>query len=260
MTNFDKKKIYNVFWKEYLVKIVKKKIGIILTMLLIAFNGVFAHPGRTDSSGCHTCKTNCAKYGLKTGEYHCHDGSSSNKSTTTKKSNATIKKSTATTNNTKTTTVTKSSDTSLKSIEIDSHKIDLNKLEYTTYNESVTVYVTAKHSATKVDYDKKVDLEIGENKINIKVTAEDGTKKTYTIVVVLKEEQAVITSSNNVKNVIYEEPGIESKNDTDTESFTQNTVLQQTEQEDIGFGDVLITGGVCGLGYLGYKKYKKNKK
>lgn len=33
---------------------------------------VFAHPGRTDSYGCHTCRTNCAKWGLGTGEYHCH--------------------------------------------------------------------------------------------------------------------------------------------------------------------------------------------
>ena len=32
----------------------------------------FAHPGRTDSSGCHTCRTNCASWGLSTGEYHCH--------------------------------------------------------------------------------------------------------------------------------------------------------------------------------------------
>ncbi len=33
----------------------------------------FAHPGRTDSSGCHTCRTNCANWGLSTGEYHCHN-------------------------------------------------------------------------------------------------------------------------------------------------------------------------------------------
>lgn len=32
----------------------------------------FAHPGNTDSSGCHTCRTNCSKWGLSTGEYHCH--------------------------------------------------------------------------------------------------------------------------------------------------------------------------------------------
>lgn len=33
----------------------------------------FAHPGRTDSAGCHTCRTNCASWGLSTGEYHCHN-------------------------------------------------------------------------------------------------------------------------------------------------------------------------------------------
>lgn len=33
---------------------------------------VFAHPGRTDSVGCHTCRTNCSSWGLSYGEYHCH--------------------------------------------------------------------------------------------------------------------------------------------------------------------------------------------
>lgn len=33
----------------------------------------FAHPGRTDSSGCHTCRTNCSSWGLSTGDYHCHN-------------------------------------------------------------------------------------------------------------------------------------------------------------------------------------------
>lgn len=33
---------------------------------------VYAHPGRTDTYGCHTCRTNCSSWGLSTGEYHCH--------------------------------------------------------------------------------------------------------------------------------------------------------------------------------------------
>ena len=33
---------------------------------------VLAHPGRTDKRGCHTCKTNCKKWGLKYNQYHCH--------------------------------------------------------------------------------------------------------------------------------------------------------------------------------------------
>jgi hypothetical protein len=32
-----------------------------------------AHSGGTDSSGCHTCRTNCPSYGLAYGEYHCHN-------------------------------------------------------------------------------------------------------------------------------------------------------------------------------------------
>ena len=32
-----------------------------------------AHPGRTDSSGCHTCRTNCPNWGLSYGDYHCHN-------------------------------------------------------------------------------------------------------------------------------------------------------------------------------------------
>jgi hypothetical protein len=38
---------------------------------------VYAHPGRTDSSGDHTCRTNCANWGLGDGEYHSHGGGGS---------------------------------------------------------------------------------------------------------------------------------------------------------------------------------------
>ena len=39
-------------------------------------NPVHAHPGRTDSSGGHTCRTNCASWGYGQGEYHYHGGGS----------------------------------------------------------------------------------------------------------------------------------------------------------------------------------------
>jgi hypothetical protein len=38
---------------------------------------VYAHPGRTDSSGGHTCRTNCASWGYGQGEYHSHGGGES---------------------------------------------------------------------------------------------------------------------------------------------------------------------------------------
>ncbi len=36
-----------------------------------------AHPGRTDSSRCHSCQTNCSRWELRTGQYHCHNSSAS---------------------------------------------------------------------------------------------------------------------------------------------------------------------------------------
>lgn len=50
----------------------KNIILIIFTLSLLVPSISLAHPGRTDSSGCHTCRTNCASWGLSTGEYHCH--------------------------------------------------------------------------------------------------------------------------------------------------------------------------------------------
>ena len=50
-----------------------------------------AHPGRTDSNGGHTCRTNCEKWGLEYGEYHYHNGgskSSSKKNSSSKSSNS----------------------------------------------------------------------------------------------------------------------------------------------------------------------------
>jgi len=56
-----------------------KKI-LLLFILIVAFPSlVSAHPGRTDSSGGHTCRTNCEKWGLKYGEYHYHNGGGSTK-------------------------------------------------------------------------------------------------------------------------------------------------------------------------------------
>lgn len=45
-------------------------VGLVLSLCGTAF----AHPGRTDSSGGHTCYTNCESYGLEYGEYHYHNG------------------------------------------------------------------------------------------------------------------------------------------------------------------------------------------
>ncbi|EPY04906.1 hypothetical protein PAALTS15_23423 [Paenibacillus alvei TS-15] len=63
-----------------------------------------AHPGRTDSNGGHTCRTNCEKWGLEYGEYHYHNGgskSSSKKSSSSKSSKSSKSSSSKSTTNNK---------------------------------------------------------------------------------------------------------------------------------------------------------------
>lgn len=58
-----------------------KKYRILILMIVgilsIGNTQIFAHPGRTDSSGGHTCRTNCSKWGLADNEYHYHNGGGS---------------------------------------------------------------------------------------------------------------------------------------------------------------------------------------
>jgi hypothetical protein len=55
----------------------KKPLFVLLIITFISFNTlsgalVYAHSGKTNKDGCHICRTNCKKYGLKKGQYHCH--------------------------------------------------------------------------------------------------------------------------------------------------------------------------------------------
>ena len=51
-----------------------KILTLSLVISLILPLSIFGHPGKTDINGCHTCRTNCESWGLKYGEYHCHNG------------------------------------------------------------------------------------------------------------------------------------------------------------------------------------------
>ena len=53
----------------------------VIVVLLMTITPISAHSGRTDANGGHCCRTNCAKWGLRDGEYHYHnDGGSSSSS------------------------------------------------------------------------------------------------------------------------------------------------------------------------------------
>jgi hypothetical protein len=58
------------------MKVIKALLALAIVSLPFAAIAS-AHPGRTDARGGHTCRTNCAKWGLSDGEYHYHNGGGS---------------------------------------------------------------------------------------------------------------------------------------------------------------------------------------
>ena len=50
-----------------------KKLMLFAVAAMLGFSSiVIASPGRLDRNGCHRCTANCARYGLRDGEFHCH--------------------------------------------------------------------------------------------------------------------------------------------------------------------------------------------
>lgn len=119
-----------------------KKMGKLVSILIVALlmiTPISAHPGRTDANGGHYCRTNCAKWGLKDGEYHYHNGggSSSSKSETSTQeasSSTTSSDNTAITNSTPKIDYTKQGDSegyNFKKAHPDENKQDISGKDQT---------------------------------------------------------------------------------------------------------------------------------
>lgn len=209
----------------------KKYLLIIVIVMIIIPTNVFAHPGGLDSKGCHYCRTNCAKWGLDTNEYHCHSGNtysnskgevydksgskisggnsinnnsddkdqstSNNNSATENPSNNNSNSSNNSTTNTKPETSTskpfeKNKDTSLKIVKVDDNEISIaEEMVYETSKKNIELNIEATDSKAKVEFQKQ-ELSIGENEIVIKVTAEAGNSKEYKLIITRKEIQSSV--------------------------------------------------------------------
>lgn len=85
----------------------------------------------------------------------------------------------------KTVAIPKNNDSSLKEIMIDNEKIDIKEtMEYKTTKEKITLSIIANNELAKVEYDDINNLELGNNIINIKVTAEDTSVTKYALIIV----------------------------------------------------------------------------
>lgn len=167
----------------------------------------------------------------------------------------------------------KSSNANLSNLGIRPNDFSGFKAATTTYNvtvakdvESVEVYATAQDSKAKVSGTGKKQLQEGNNAVAVTVTAEDGTKKTYTINITregnkadeeetnTEEVQAEGLSELNIGNLqlsptfttnVYEYTvtyiGEDNKLDINTTATNPEYVIEITGNEDLKEGENLVT-------------------
>lgn len=168
----------------------KRKIKRLIMIMIVILSPLYveAHPGRTDSNGCHTCRTNCAKWGLRYGQYHCHGKTNSS----TSSSNT----------NKPTTTKVLDSNKNIKSISIDNTNIEVkDTMEYKTYNKINNIDIILESTKSKYEVSNYSNISIGDNNIKITVTSEDNTSKEYNLNIKYLEEPNISSISINNDNI-----------------------------------------------------------
>lgn len=170
----------------------KRKIKGLIMIMIVILSPLYveAHPGRTDSNGCHTCRTNCAKWGLSYGQYHCHGKTNSSTSTSSSNTNKT------------TTTKVLDSNKNIKSISIDNTNIEVkDAMEYKTYNKVNNIDIILESIKSKYEISNYSNISIGDNNIKILVTSEDNTSKEYNLDIKYLEEPNISSISINNDNI-----------------------------------------------------------
>lgn len=201
----------------------KIKLLTIIVVIVLMPTKVLAHPGRLDSSGCHTCRTNCPSWGLEYEEYHCHSGntytnskgevynekgvllnnnissnneSNNNDSNNTSSNNKSDNNNLVNNNQSEVKQVVKSDDTSLKYVKINNKPIVISEtMTYETTGKNIDLDIKANDNKATVEFNIP-ELNTGENEVIIKVTAEAGN---------IKEYKLIITKNEVISNVVIKE-------------------------------------------------------
>lgn len=199
------------------------KLLTIIAVIVLIPTKVLAHPGRLDSSGCHTCRTNCPSWGLEYEEYHCHSGntytnskgevynekgvllnnntssnneSNNNDSNNTSSNNKSDNNNLVNNNQSEVKQVAKSDDTSLKYVKINNKPIVISEtMTYETTGKNIDLDIKANDNKATVEFNIP-ELNTGENEVIIKVTAEAGN---------IKEYKLIITKNEVISNVVIKE-------------------------------------------------------
>lgn len=107
-----------------------------------------------------------------------------------------------------------SSNNYLKSLEIEGYTIDFNKdtneysIEVPNGTEKVNIKTELEDSKAKVSGDGEVSVSEGTNKLEVKVTAENGNERVYIVNVTVKELDPIEVTVDNKKYTIVRKEGI----------------------------------------------------
>lgn len=185
-------------------KISYRIIGIIVLLMIFLPTGVNANIVCNDgtvSPSCGDCHRGCCSHhgGCSSGA----SSSSSSSSGTTNNYSNNNSSSGGSNYVTQQPTIKeepKSNDVSLKKVTIDDENIGISdSMSYSTTKESASIYVVASDDKATTEYNSSVELAIGDNIIDIKVTAENGDVKEYKLNII---REKVLSNNKNIKIII----------------------------------------------------------
>lgn len=148
----------------------------------------------------------------------------------------------------------KSSDVTLKSLKLSSGKLDFNKntflyevdVDYEV--ENIDVVAVANDKRAVVEIQKPDKLIVGDNNIRVIVTAEDGTKATYEIVVNRKNK---LSNDATIKNLIIKNYDI----NFDSDVYEYELLIDNEDKLDI---EVVLNDDRASYKIIGNKNLKDN--
>lgn len=172
-------------------------------------NPIYSDPcsSSSNSSNSNNSVSSSSTNNNSSSNNNSNSGTSSNNSSSSSNNNtSTTKPNSSSSSNANSSTEkeeVKSNDNTLKIIIIDGKEIDVkDNIDYSTTKEKITIKATTNDKKAKYEIKNNSTLEIGENKISIEVTAEDGTTKTYNINV---KRDKILSSDTGIKVIINEE-------------------------------------------------------
>lgn len=218
--------------QKKIVRVMVLSISILFVLLTIQTNAV----NTTNQGNNNTNQTSSSNTAVNKNTNRNTTNQTANQNTTTKNTNNTNN-----TANTTNTTKTKSSNANLSNLGIKPHDFTGFKSGTTSYQavipedtETIEVYAKTQDAKATVTGTGKKTLESGDSKLEVVVTAEDGTKKTYTINITRgeqKEDNENLEESNGLSMLKIKDLNLSPEFKTNIYEYTANYIGENTKLE-----------------------------